>query len=141
MANTTLNTSPIYTASGDTQWTVSATTANTTKDLTGAGTAYTAFTASSTGGYVQRIRFMPLGTNIATVARIWINNGGTTTTAANNTLWDNISLAATQNSEASGQPVFELPLNIALPPNYRIIVTLGSGVAAGYTITVIGGKY
>ena len=140
MANTSLNTNPIYTATGDTQWTVSATTANTSKDLT-TGTTFTAFTASSNGGYVQRIRFMPLGTNIATVARIWINNGGATTTAANNTLWDNISLAATTNSETSGQPVFELPLNIALPPNYKIIVTLGTAVAAGYTITVIGGKY
>lgn len=140
MANTSLNTAPIYTASADTQWTVSATTANTTKDLT-TGTTFTVFTASSTGGYVQRIRFMPLGTNIATVARIWINNGGSTSVAANNTLWDNISLGATNNSETSGQPVFELPLNIALPAGYKIIVTLGTLVAAGYTITVIGGKY
>ena len=140
MANTALNTLPIYTASGDTQWTVSATTANTSKDLT-SGTAFTAFTSSSTGGYVQRIRFKPLGTNVATVARVWINNGDATTTAANNTLWDDISLPATTNSEISALPTFELPINMALPPNYRIIVTLGTAVAAGYTITVVGGKY
>lgn len=137
---TTLNTTPIYTASGDTQWSVSATTANTTKDLS-SGTSFLVFTAGSNGGYVQRIRFMSLGTNVATVARIWINDGDVTTTAANNTLWDNISLAATTNSETSAQPVFELPLNIALPANYRIYVTLGTVVSAGYTITVIGGKY
>lgn len=140
MANTALNTLPIYTASGDTQWTVSATTANTTKDLT-SGTAFTAFTASATGGYIQRIRFKPLGTNVATVARVWINNGGVTTSAANNTLWDDISLPATTNSEISALPTFELPLNMALPAGYKIIVTLGTAVAAGYTITVIGGKY
>ena len=140
MANTALNTLPIYTASGDTQWTVSATTANTTKDLS-SGTAFTAFTASATGGYVQRIRFKPLGTNVATVARVWINNGGATTTAANNTLWDDISLPATTNSEISALPTFELPLNMALPAGYKIIVTLGTAVAAGYTITIIGGKY
>ena len=137
---TALNTFPIYTASGDTQWSVSATTANTTKDLS-SGTIYTAFTASVTGGYVQRIRFKPLGTNVATVARVFINNGLTTATAANNTYWDDISLPATTVSETSAQPTFELPLNIALPANYKLLVTLGTAVAAGYTITTIGGKY
>lgn len=137
---TALNTFPIYTASGDTQWSVSATTANTTKDLS-SGTIFTAFTASATGGYVQRIRFKPLGTNVATVARVWINNGLTNTTAANNTYWDDISLPATTVSETSALPTFELPLNIALPANYKILVTLGTAVAAGYTITTIGGKY
>ena len=140
MPNTSLNTLPIYTASGDTQWSVSATTANTTKDLS-TGTIFTAFTASVTGGYVQRIRFKPLGTNVATVARVWINNGFSTATAANNTYWDDISLPATTVSEIAAQPTFELPLNIALPANYRIFVTLGTAVAAGYTITTIGGKY
>jgi hypothetical protein len=140
MANTSLNTQPIYTASGDTQWTVSATTANTTKDLS-SGTVFTAFTASDSGGYVQRIRFKPLGTNVATVARVWINNGGANTVAANNTYWDDISLPSTTVSEVSAQPTFELPLNIALPAGYKILVTLGTAVAAGYTITVIGGKY
>jgi len=137
---TALNTSPIYTASGDTQWVISATAANTTKDLS-SGTIYTVFTASQTGGYVQRIRFKPLGTNVATVARVWINNGLDNTTAANNTYWDDISLPSTTVSEISAQPTFELPLNMALPSGYKIIVTLGTAVSAGYTITVIGGKY
>jgi hypothetical protein len=137
---TALNTTPIYTASGDTQWAVSATTANTTKDLT-SGTIFTIFTASDSGGYVQRIRFKPLGANVATVARVWINNGLDNATAANNTYWDDISLPATSLSETSASPTFELPLNMALPAGYKIIVTLGTAVAAGYTITVIGGKY
>lgn len=137
---TALNTTPIYTASGDTQWSVSANTANTTKDLT-TGTIYTAFTASATGGYIQRIRFKPLGNNVATVARVWINNGLDNATAANNTLWDDISLPSTTTSEISAQPTFELPLNMALPAGNRIMVTLGTAVSAGYSITVIGGKY
>ena len=137
---TALNTQPIYTASGDTQWSVSGITANTTKDLT-AGTSYLVFTAGSSGGYVQRIRFVPLGTNVATVARVWINNGSTTATQANNTFWDNISLPATTNSETSALPVYELPLNFALPAGYKIYVTYATAIAAGYTATVIGGKY
>ena len=137
---TSLNTLPIFTASADTQWSVSAITANTTKDLT-SGTAYLVFTASSSGGYVQRLRFRPLGTNVATVARVFINNGSATGTTANNALWDEISLAATTLSETSALSTYEVPLNFALPAGYRLFVTLGTAVAAGYTITCIGGKY
>lgn len=140
MANTTLNTQPIYTASADTQWIGGALTANTTKDLT-SGTAYLAFTASANGGYVQRLRLRPLGTNVASLARIFINNGGATGTTANNILWDEVSLPATTVSETSALPVYELPLNFALPAGYRLFVTIATGVAAGFAITVIGGKY
>ena len=140
MANTNLNTQPIYTASADTQWIGGAATANTSKDLT-SGTAYLAFTAASNGGYVQRIRFRALGTNVATVARVFINNGGATGTTANNILWDEITLPAVTISEVSALPTYELPLNFALPPSYRLFVTIATGVAAGYAITVIGGKY
>jgi len=141
MANTSLNTQPIYTSSADTQWIGSVLTANTTKDLT-AGTAYLAFHASTTnGGYVQRMRFRALGTNVATVARIFINNGSATGTTANNTLWDEISLPATTLSETSALPTYELPLNFALPAGYKLFVTVGTAVAAGYGVTVIGGKY
>ena len=140
MANTSLNTQPIYSSTGDTQWIGSVLTANTTKDLT-AGTAYLAFTASATGGYVQRMRFRALGTNVATVARIFINNGSATGTTANNILWDEISLPATTLSETAALPTYELPLNFALPAGYKLFVTVATAVAAGYGVTVIGGKY
>ena len=103
------NTAPIFSSLGDVQWSISAmTTANTTKDLT-SGTIYLAFTADTTnGGFVQRIRFRPLGTNTnATVGRIWINNGLTTSTAANNTLFDEITLSSITVSEVSAQATFE----------------------------------
>jgi len=137
---TSLNTTPIFTASADTQWAVSAVTANTTRDLT-SGTTYLVFTASSNGGYVQRMRFRPLGNNATTVARIFINNGGSTSTQANNVLWDEISLSTTTASETSALSTYEIPLNFALPAGYRLYVTLGTAVTAGYSITVIGGKY
>ena len=97
------NNQPIFTRLADVQWTVSAmTVANTTTDLT-AGTIYLAFTADATnGGYVQRIRFRTLGTNSnATVARVWVNNGATTATAANNTLIDEITLPTTTVSQVA----------------------------------------
>ena len=138
------NVQPIYTRLPDVQWTVSAmTTANTTKDLT-AGTIYLAFTADSTNGsYVQRIRFRPLGTNTnATVARVWINNGSATTTASNNTLFDEVTLPTITNIETAAQSNYELPLNFGLNPGYRIYVTVGTApTSAGWNATVIGGDY
>ncbi len=136
------NTAPIFTLTPKVQWSDAMTAANTTKDLT-SGTIYLAFTAGANGSYVQRMRFRTLGTNsAATVGRIWINNGGATGTGANNTLWDEISLPTTTNTETAAQANYELPLNFALPPSYTIYVTLGTAPnAAGWDATVIGGDY
>jgi|LakMenE01Jun11ns_1017448.scaffolds.fasta_scaffold9786951_2 hypothetical protein len=138
------NNQPIFTRLADIQWTVSAmTVANTTTDLT-AGTIYLAFSADSTnGGYVQRIRFRTLGSNSnATVARVWVNNGLTTATAANNVLFDEITLPTTTVSQVAAQANYELPLNFALPAGYGIYITLGQApTSAGWEATVIGGKY
>lgn len=135
------NTAPIYSRVADIQWITSANTANTTVDLT-SGTVYQCFSADTTnGGYVQKMRFRPLGTNVATVARIWLNNGSTTATAANNVLWDEVSLAASTVSQTSALSVYEVPLNFAIPPSYKLYVTLGTTVAAGYDIVTVGGKY
>lgn len=134
------NTAPIFSIAGDIEWGPTAiTTANTAKD--GTGTVLTCFTAGVDGGFVQRIRFRAAGTNIATVARVFINNGSTNATAANNILYDEITLAATTLSEVAALPVYELPLNFALPAGYVLNVTLGTTIAAGYYVSVIGGKY
>ncbi len=134
------NTQPIFSIAGDVEWgTTAITTANTAKD--GTGTVLTCFTANVDGAFVQRIRFRSAGTNIATVARVFINNGSTNATAANNVLYDEITLAATTLSEVAALPVYELPLNFALPAGYVLNVTLGTTVAAGYYVSVIGGKY
>ena len=136
------NVLPIYSKTADIQWSTSTVlSANTTTDLT-SGTIYHVFSADTTnGGYVQRIRFRPLGSNAATVARVWINNGGDTTTASNNTLWDEIAIPLTSVSQTAAQATFELPLNFPLPPSYKLYVTLGTVVVAGFDVTVIGGKY
>lgn len=135
------NNQPIFSKVADVQWITSATTANTTADLT-SGTIYQVFSADTTnGGYVQRMRFRPLGTNVATVARIWLNNGSTTATIANNVLWDEVSLASTTVSQTSALSVSEIPLNFALPPSYKLYVTFGTGISAGYDVITVGGKY
>src|SRR5215470_6531118 len=128
------NAQAIFSRVGHLDWSVAILAANTAKD--GTGTVTTVFTADATnGGYVRSIRFKPAGTNVATVARIFINNGSTNTVAANNVLFDDISLPAITNTETGAQPVFEIPMNLALDPGYKINVTLGTAVAAGWIPT------
>ena len=117
-------------------------TANTTTDLT-AGTIYgPIFTADATdGSRLDFIKVRALGTNVATVIRIWINNGAATTTAANNTLYLERTLSATTVSQVAEQPDIILPLNISLAAGYRVYATFGTAVAAGFHLTAIGGDY
>lgn len=133
------NTAPIYTRVPDIQW-GSITAANTAKD--GTGTVVTIFTADATeGGYVTGIRLKPQGTNTASVARFFINNGSTNATASNNSFVADQGLVAITNTEIAGQTEYWVPINAALPPGYKINMTLGTAVAAGWAATVYGGKY
>jgi hypothetical protein len=134
------NTSPIFSGVGDIQWTTVQTAANTTFDGT-LGTPAIAFSASVSGGFVQRLRFRASGSATATVARIFINNGQSTGSAVNNVLFDEITLAGTTVSQTAAQAVYELPMNIALPAGYRILTTLGTVQSAGggwYASTIAG---
>lgn len=134
------NTNPIYSLAGQIEWgTTAIATANTAKD--GTGTVLTVFTAHAEGSYVQRIRFRAAGTNVATVARVFINNGSSNATPANNILFAEITLTATTLSEVAALADYELPLGFVLPNGYKINVTIGTTVAAGYFVSVIGGHY
>jgi hypothetical protein len=136
------NTAPIFSSTGDVQWTQVQTAANLGYDGT-IGTPAIAFSASISGGFVQRIRFKASGSATATVARVFINNGQSTGSIGNNVLFDEITLAATTATQTAATAVYELPLNIALPAGYRILTTLGTLQTAGggwYT-SAIGGSY
>ena len=135
------NTSPIFSIAGDAQW-VTATEANSVGNITG-GTIYQVFSAGTNGSYVQKIRFRHTGANAAAVvARVYLNNGGATGTAANNTLFDEITIAANATFTTNAASInYELPLGFALPTGYRIYVALGAAAAGGIACTVIGGDY
>ena len=135
-----INTSPIFSKKGDIQWSATAlTAANTAKD--GTGTVATVFTAGADGAYVQRLIARPLGTNVATVLRVFVNNGASNATVANNSLVAEMTLPATTLSEVASLPPFELALNFALPAGYKINCTIGTAVAAGFALTILGGSY
>lgn len=144
------NTSQIFSKVGQIGWCV-LTAANTAMD--GTGTVGTAFTADATnGGRVERLRCMAAGTNVATVARVFVNNGSTNATAGNNTLIAEIALPATtasNSAEVNALVPIELPifsgdnsaLPMVLPPGYKILVVLGTAVSAGWAFTAFGGSY
>lgn len=139
MTDTVLNTKPIYSSAPIVSWGV-VDTANTAKD--GTGTVVTVFTADATnGGRIERIKVRAKGTNVATALRVWINNGSSNATPANNTLFVESTIAATTLSEVAALADTEIAMNLALPAGYKVNITIGTTVAAGLHVTGIGGKY
>lgn len=144
------NTNPIFPLTPVNSWVSGAAanaatpgvTANTTKDLTSGTTYGPIFTGKAVdGSRLDFIKVRPLGTNVATVVRVWLNNGSATGTAANNALYLERTLSATTVSETTEQPDIILPLNISVPAGYRIYATFGTAVAAGFHLTAVGGDY
>lgn len=133
------NTTPIFSRVPDVQFTPIITAANTAKD--GTGTVNIAFTAGADGSFLQQLIARPTGTNTASVMRVFLNNGGATTTATNNTLIGEIGLPAITLSEVAEVSGVGMTFNYAIPAGYRIVVTLGTAVAAGWQATVFAGDY
>lgn len=125
---------------------------------------------NNAGGRLERIRFKPrpvssgstAANNAQTMAWIFLNNGSANTTAANNQIFATVPLPATTVVTAAGllamlEPnIIELPvppqlvlpfgsdvsaLPAAFAQGYRILVGLGTTVAAGWDVTAFGGAY
>ena len=141
------NSEPIFSRVADIQWKGDILTANNNQDLTtGGSTSYEVFVADSTnGGFVRnaRVKANPANNTAATVVRFWLNNGSTTGTAANSALIGELGLPSTTASASAPQADFDYGLNMALPPGYKIYVTIGTapGGSGEFTCTVFGGKY
>lgn len=142
-----VNTDPIFTRVGDVS--NNGTTGmnqlilNAANDYTGIDADVSlVFTADVTNGsFIQRLRFKAGGTNVATVARIYINNGSTPGTATNNLFYGEMSLPATTVSAVVATAEMDYPMNLPLNPGFRIYVGLATAVAAGWVVTAVGGKY
>lgn len=142
------NTTPIYSIRGDSSvnnaTTMPSTFTTAAADYTGSTATNNklVFTGDATnGGFLQRLRFKAIGTNTASVARVFINNGSANTTAANNTFYGEISLPATTAIATAATVEIDYPMNFALKPGFTIYVGLGTTVAAGWVCTAIGGQY
>jgi hypothetical protein len=139
------NNDPIYSKLGDVQSIGVMTAANNTLNIT-SGTSYLAFTADATnGGFVSYIRIKadPANSTVATVVRVWINNGSTTGTASNSSFFTEATFAATTASATAATAELNIPVNVALPAGYKIYLTLGTapGGSGQLSATTVGGKY
>jgi len=138
--------------------------ANTATDGTGtldaAGTNTTTTGHSGTlasggtaGKRIDRVRFMAEGTNVATVCRLFLNNGSSNGTSGNNVLIAEIALPATtaSNSALINATIKELPtpqtdtafdltaFPIIIPPSYVLMACLGTAVASFWDLCAMGG--
>ena len=140
MANTTLNTLPIYVGTPDISLvgSIVGSSANTATDGTGANT-YLVFTAGASGSFVYKVILKPVSTTAATVARLWYCSAtgafsaGTTNTAANTTMIAELTLAAFTASNTTASPQYEIPVNFPIPANTKILITFGTSTGAGTT--------
>lgn len=59
----------------------------------------------------------------------------------NNMFYGEVSLPATAIAQTAATAEVDYPMNLALPPGYRVLVGFGNQVATGWYVTGIGGKY
>jgi hypothetical protein len=147
------NIDPVYSKVGSISGIAVGASANTKSD--GQGTIGTdifkVFTADATNGsYVSRIRLSPVGTvaataTSATVLRIFISSQTSGSTTQTNTwLFQEVAAPAqTTDQTTTATNFIEIPLNIALPPSYTILVSshIVNAASTSWTATVFGGNY
>ncbi len=137
------NKQPAFPTAPKTSW-CKVTAANTATD--GTGTLATDImllaTAGSEGRRIDSVLAVPLGTNVATVLRIFLNNGSANTTPANNTLVKEFALPSSLASSVveNGQS-FEIHLGLSIDPGYRLLACVATVVAAGWQLTSKGGDF
>ena len=111
--------------------------ANTAKD--GTGTVATLYTAGANGSKVGSLQIAYTGTSVATVLRLFVNNGSSSAVAANNSLYKSISVPANTLSETAAANDITVDLNLTLPAGYKLLATIGTAVAAALALTANGG--
>lgn len=134
------NTTPIFVKTPRNEWGANIATANTAMD--GTGTVITCFTADATNGsFCNKIKIQALGSNVASVLRVFMNNGSTNATAGNNALIAEATLPATTGTNTAALAPVEIPVNLAMKPGYKLNLTIGTTVSAGYAVSAHGGDY
>ena len=133
-----MSSSPAYASVPNKGTPVTITSADTATDGTGANTVLV-FTAGASGAFLPALRCKPLGTNIASLLRVFRNNGSTPATAGNNALIEEKALPSLTISQVAENAKVDVPLNIALAATERIYVCIATAVAAGWKVTPING--
>lgn len=120
-------------------------TANT--GLDGTGTVVTVFTAGTNGSIVDSMTIVHLGVNVATVLRLFIKDGANYSLFFEETIAANPTLSQGARSTYYNY-VFDA-VNGSTPNNKRItlksgqtiVASVGTTIAAGVQLTLMGGDY
>ncbi len=118
----------------------SLTAANISKDGTGAtGRALLLTASAGKGTILPYVRCKPKGGNVATLIRVFKNNGSDPEVASNNSLIAEKAIAASTLSETAETAVYDIPLNVILQGSAttpeRIYALNATAVATGVAIT------
>lgn len=147
------NVEPLYSRQGDIQFGgagVIGPTANTAQDGTGSAISSVYQADTTNGNFLSKLVFESAGSPAATVARVFICSvtgaftAGTSNTAANTAKYAEVTLPSVTLSQTAAAPHFEVPMNIQLPPGYRVLVSFGTSTGAagtGWVVSGVGGKY
>ena len=146
------NRSPIFSSAGDVQLGsgVLGPNANTAQDGTGANITSIWQADATNGGFIERIVLNAVGSPAASVARVFICTvagaftPGTSNTASNTSLFAEVSLPAVTVSQTAQSFPAVVPMDIALPLGYRVLLAFGTSTGAagtGYVSVAVGGKY
>lgn len=109
------------------------------------------FTAGVNGSRIDQIRARALGTNAATVLRIFINDGLGPGVSNFALVYEKSLTASTASASAETGTDIDLlvekspgekhcPIEV-LPPGYKIYASVGTTVASGYMVSVHGGDF
>ena len=141
------NTSPIFIAKPNIQWAKLSASGSPTVSHTANGVLGTdvmvVYSASLNGSRIDEVKIISLGTNPATVVRLFINNGLDNTVITNNTLIDEIDIAGTTISEVVSKPVTRIVYTngLNLAPSQRLLAVTSVSQSDGLHITAFGGDY
>lgn len=101
------------------------------------------YSASLNGSRIDELRILSLGTNPATVVRLFINNGQDNNIITNNVLIDEITIASTTITEGIATPVNHIVYTngLNLAPSYRLLALTSVSQSHGLHISAFGGDY
>ena len=108
-------------------------------------TATLIWTAGSNGGFITSMTVKSTtttATSAAATLRIWVNNGSTSGTAANNFLIKEYTIGAVTAGNTAATLNYEFPINLQLPATYTIYVAIATMAGStGWDVTGIGANY
>lgn len=96
------------------------------------------FTAGASGSFLPFLRAKPMGTNVQTVLRVWINNGSDPNVPGNNSLIAEQTIQNSGLSANSSMPSYDVPVG-TLAPSWRVYTAIGTTVSAGLAVTPMNG--